>query len=60
MGALATLQAAVFDVTHLFRVATPEHLRHQTIIVGRLVARMGVLKGLPVIGTDLLKDTPVP
>src|SRR5215470_9266997 len=60
MLALSTVQAAVFDVPHLVRVATRQHLGHQVIIVSRLVARMGVLKRLPMIGKDLLKDTPVP
>ncbi len=31
--ALATVQAVVFDIPHLVRVATPEHLSHQAIIV---------------------------
>src|SRR5713101_6515418 len=60
MLALATVQATVFDVPHLFRVATPKHLGHQAIIIRRLVTRMGVLKRVPVIGKDLLEDTPVP
>ena len=60
MLALATLQAAVFDIAHLLWVATRQHLGHQAIIVGRLVARMGMLKRLPVVGKDLLEDTPVP
>src|SRR6266516_7345199 len=60
MGALATPQAAVFDIAHLFRVATRQHLRHQALVVGRLVARMGVGKRAPVIGKNLLEDTPVP
>src|SRR6266568_1377669 len=60
MLALATVQATVFDVPHLFRVATPQHLGHQAIIIRRLVTRMGVLKRVPVIGKDLLEDTPVP
>ena len=59
MGALATLQATVFDIAHLLRVATRQHLGHQTIVVGGLVAWMGVLKRLPVIGKDLLEDAPV-
>src|SRR2546426_8947400 len=33
MGALATLQAAVFDIAHLLRVATRQHLGHQAIVV---------------------------
>src|SRR4029453_13214729 len=35
-------------------------LRHQTLVIRRLVARMGVLKRLPMVGKDLLEDTPVP
>jgi hypothetical protein len=38
----------------------PEHLGRKAIIVGRLVARLGVLKLVPVIGEDLLEDAPVP
>src|SRR5439155_25386756 len=60
MRALAAVQTAILDVPDLFRIATHEHLRHQTIVIGGLIARMGVLKRLPVIGKDLLKDTPVP
>src|SRR5262249_9418428 len=60
MGALATPQAAVFGIAHLFRVATRQHLRHQAFVVGRLVARMGVGKRVPVLGKDPLEDTPVP
>src|SRR5262249_4979707 len=59
MLALATVQAAVFDVPHLFRVATRQHLGHQVIIVGRLVARMGVFEPVPVLSKDLLEDIPV-
>src|SRR5712691_8105436 len=29
MGALATLQATVFDIAHLVGISTPEHLRYQ-------------------------------
>src|SRR5207249_12202833 len=38
---------------------TREHLRHQALIVRRLISRMGMLKRLPVIGKDLLEDAPV-
>src|SRR5262249_44807518 len=51
---------AILEVPDLFRIATREHLRHQTVVIRGLVARMGVLKRLPVIGKELLKDTPVP
>src|SRR5882672_55409 len=60
MGALATPQAAVFNIAHLLRVATRQHLAHQALVVGRLVAGMGVGKRVPVLGKDLLEDTPVP
>src|SRR5712691_2731030 len=60
MGALSTLQAAVFDIAHLRRVTTLEHLGHKAIVVGRLVAWMGVYKLVPVLGKDLLEDAPVP
>src|SRR5258705_12968647 len=60
MLALAAVQTAILDVPHLFRIATRAHLRHQTVVIGGLIARMGVLKRLPVVGTDLLKDPPGP
>src|SRR5206468_280367 len=56
---LAAVQAAVCEVPYFFRVPTHEHLRHQTLIVRRLISRMGMLKRLPVIGKDLLEDAPV-
>ncbi len=59
MFTLATLMTAEVEVTHLVRIATPEHFGHQAIIVRRLIRRMGVLKRGPVIGKDLLEDTPV-
>src|SRR4029453_12317084 len=59
MGTLATPQAAVFDIAHLLRVATRQHLGHQALVVGGLVAGMGVGKRVPVLGKDLLEDIPV-
>jgi hypothetical protein len=47
-------------MAHLLQAATPEHLGHQALIVGRLVARMGVCEPIPVLGKDLLEDVPVP
>src|SRR5262249_17432785 len=57
---LTTVQTAIFDVAHLRGVATGKHLAHQIIVIGGLIPRMSVLKHLPVIGKDLLKDAPVP
>src|SRR5262252_8260377 len=57
---LTTVQTAVFPVADLRGVATGEHLAHQTIVIGGLITRMGVLKRLPVLSKDLLKDAPVP
>src|SRR5207249_7698614 len=60
MLALAAVQTAILDVPELFPIDTREHLRHQTVVIGGLIARMGVLKRLPVLGKDLLKDPPGP
>src|SRR6516162_4960000 len=60
MLALAAVQTAILDIPDLFRIATREHLRDQTIVIRSLIARMGILKRLPMLGKDLLKDTPVP
>src|SRR5687767_14225509 len=60
MFALAALMTAVVEVTHFVGVATLKHVGHQAIIVRPLVTRMGMLKHGPVIGKDLLEDTPVP
>jgi hypothetical protein len=54
--ALATVQAAVFDIAHLFRVATRKHLGHQVIVVGCLITRMGALERVPVIGMKTLQS----
>ena len=54
------MQLAVTAHTHLVRGATRQHLGHQVIIVGRLVARMGACKPVPVLSKDLLEDIPVP
>ena len=58
--ALPAVQAAGFDVADLRGVAPVEPLGHQAIIVGRLVAWMGMVERLPVIGTELLEDAPIP
>jgi len=57
---LPTMRATVVDIAHDLRVATPQHLFDQTIIVGGLVAGMGVLKVAPMIGKDLFEDAPIP
>ena len=54
------MRLAVAAHAHLFWVATCQHLRDQTIVVRRLITGMGALKRFPVIGKDLLEDTPVP
>src|SRR5215831_5672343 len=58
--ALATVQAAVLGRAYFCRVAARQHLGHQALVVRRLVARMGLLKRLPVVSKDLLEDIPVP
>src|SRR5215831_2924897 len=59
MGALATMQPAVFTIAYFLRVPTPEHLVHEAIIVESIVARIDVLKPVPVLDKDLLEDVPV-
>jgi hypothetical protein len=59
MRTLPTVQAALFDIPHRGRIATRQPLGNHVIIGGRLVARMGLLKPLPGLGKELLKDTPV-
>src|SRR2546425_13306627 len=50
----------VIEIPHLFRMATRQHLGHQVVIVGPLVAWMGLLKRRPAISKNLLEDVPVP
>src|SRR5262247_2480685 len=54
------LHALVLAIAYFFRVAARQHLGHQALVVRRLVARMGLLKWLPVVSKDLLEDIPVP
>src|SRR5215470_13324684 len=44
MGALSTVQTAVFAIAYFLRIPTPEHLVHEAIIVGCIVARIDVLR----------------
>ena len=60
MRALTAVQAAVLARAYFFRGATRQHLGHQASVVRRLVARMSLLKRLPVVSKDLLEDMPVP
>ena len=60
MGALTALQTAVLDLAHLVGISTPEHLGYQAIVVGHLVAWMGMFEPIPVLSKDLLEDIPVP
>src|SRR5262250_474346 len=36
----------------------PEHLGHQVIIVASIIARIDVLKAVPVVGKNLFEDAP--
>jgi hypothetical protein len=56
---LATMQTPIFDIPHLLRVPTPEHLVHEAVIVGRMVARIDACEPVPVLGKDLCEDVPV-
>jgi len=58
MFALATIQASIFNVSDLLRVATPEHLFHQTIIVATIITEMPLFEFIPVVDKYLFKDIP--
>ena len=52
---LATMQTPILDIPHPLRIATGEHLVHEAIIVGCIVARIDVCKLIPVLDKDLLE-----
>src|SRR4030095_2138246 len=54
-----TMQTPIFDIPHLLRIPTPEHLLHEASIVRRSVARGWACELVPVIGKDLFEDVPV-
>src|SRR5438128_7773706 len=58
MGALTTLQTAIFDRAHLVGIPAPEHLLDKFIIVAAIVPRIDVCKSVPVLGKDLFEDAP--
>ena len=58
MFALTTMETSVFDIAHLVRITTPEHLVDKVIIVGRSVTRTELFKPLPMFGKDLFEDIP--
>jgi hypothetical protein len=60
MLALTTGETALCARPHLVWMATRQHLGHQIMRVGRLIARMGVGESIPVVGKELLEDVPVP
>ena len=56
--ALSTIEASMFEVADLLRIATREHLVDQIIIVSVIITRVELLKFIPVIVEDLFKDVP--
>jgi len=58
--ACPTVQTAVLDIAPLFRLAAPEQLLHEAIVVARIIARREALNPCPVLGKDLCEDIPVP
>jgi hypothetical protein len=59
MGALPTMQTPILDIPHPLRIAAGEHLVHEAIVVGFIVARIDAFKPIPVLDKDLLEDVPV-
>ena len=58
MFALSTIEASMFDVSDLIRIATSQHLVDQFVIVSIIITQMELLKFIPVIMKDLFKDIP--
>ena len=56
--ALSTIEASMFDIADLIRVATSEHLVYQFIIVSVMITRIELLKFIPVIMKYLFKYVP--
>ena len=56
--ALSTIEASMFEVSDLVRIATGKHLVDQLIIVSCIITRMELLKFVPVIMEYLFKDVP--
>src|SRR5919106_2655671 len=56
---LPTVQTSICDIAHLFRVATPEHLVHEPVVVDTIIPGMPLFKPIPMIIEYLLKDIPV-
>jgi hypothetical protein len=55
---LPTIEASMFDIADLVRIATREHLVDQLVIVSVIITRVELLKFVPVIMKDLFKDVP--
>ena len=56
--ALSTIEASMFEVSDLVRIATRKHLVDQLIIVSVIIKRVELFKFIPVIMKDLFKDIP--
>jgi hypothetical protein len=56
--ALPTIEASMFDIADLVRMATGEHLVDQLIIVSGIITRVELLKFIPVVMEYLFKDIP--
>src|SRR5215831_1722911 len=59
MFALATVEAAVFNIAYLVGIPTPEHLVDEAIIGARMVTRIDACEPVPVLDKDLFEDVPV-
>src|SRR5438132_11694572 len=59
MFALSTVETAVFDIAHVVRIRTPEHLVDDAIIVARTVARIDACDAVPVLDKELFEAVPV-
>jgi hypothetical protein len=58
MLTLSTIEASMFDIADLLRIAPREHLVDQLVIVNLIITRVELLKFIPVIVEYLFKDIP--
>lgn len=56
--ALSAIETAVFDIADLFRIATVEHLFHESIVIDTIVTWVLLFKSIPVITEYLFEGIP--
>jgi hypothetical protein len=60
MVSFPTMETALVDRAHLFRLTAREPLGHESVRVGRIITMLGWCTPVPVLNKNLLEDVPVP